>query len=225
MIRRPPRSTLFPYTTLFRSEVGEHLRGVLHRHTLGDDDEQPDARVDRLDAGVLGEGRRHEDHRHVGAGLLDGLLDGAEDRELLAAELHGGAGLACVDAADDVRARLDHERGVLRAHAAGHALDDDLAVLVEEDRHLSALSPTVAQAVAQAGAQAPWASWAALSAAPSIVSTSVTRGWLSSSMIARPFSTLLPSRRTTSGLLASSPRISRAPLMPLATSAQAGVAP
>src|SRR2546430_11329096 len=24
MIRRPPRSTLFPYTTLFRSVVGEH---------------------------------------------------------------------------------------------------------------------------------------------------------------------------------------------------------
>src|SRR3712207_7371157 len=24
MIRRPPRSTLFPYTTLFRSELGEH---------------------------------------------------------------------------------------------------------------------------------------------------------------------------------------------------------
>src|SRR3712207_7707759 len=27
MIRRPPRSTLFPYTTLFRSELGEHQRG------------------------------------------------------------------------------------------------------------------------------------------------------------------------------------------------------
>src|SRR3712207_7865979 len=26
MIRRPPRSTLFPYTTLFRSEVGEAER-------------------------------------------------------------------------------------------------------------------------------------------------------------------------------------------------------
>src|SRR2546430_9019139 len=26
MIRRPPRSTLFPYTTLFRSLVVEHLR-------------------------------------------------------------------------------------------------------------------------------------------------------------------------------------------------------
>src|ERR1035441_6817044 len=34
MIRRPPRSTLFPYTTLFRSVIGERrveerLRGVL----------------------------------------------------------------------------------------------------------------------------------------------------------------------------------------------------
>src|SRR3712207_8397944 len=27
MIRRPPRSTLFPYTTLFRSEVGQDLLG------------------------------------------------------------------------------------------------------------------------------------------------------------------------------------------------------
>src|SRR3989454_1560705 len=26
MIRRPPRSTLFPYTTLFRSEIGEAVR-------------------------------------------------------------------------------------------------------------------------------------------------------------------------------------------------------
>src|SRR3712207_6936442 len=30
MIRRPPRSTLFPYTTLFRS-LGQHLRLVLGR--------------------------------------------------------------------------------------------------------------------------------------------------------------------------------------------------
>src|SRR2546430_5722531 len=27
MIRRPPRSTLFPYTTLFRSGLGERIRG------------------------------------------------------------------------------------------------------------------------------------------------------------------------------------------------------
>src|SRR3712207_7683425 len=43
MIRRPPRSTLFPYTTLFRSggfprllEVGD-LRGDLHMHTTASD--------------------------------------------------------------------------------------------------------------------------------------------------------------------------------------------
>src|SRR5258707_4711724 len=31
MIRRPPRSTLFPYTTLFRSEVGTKLRHVAQK--------------------------------------------------------------------------------------------------------------------------------------------------------------------------------------------------
>src|SRR3712207_8272433 len=29
MIRRPPRSTLFPYTTLFRSDVDDHAVAVL----------------------------------------------------------------------------------------------------------------------------------------------------------------------------------------------------
>src|SRR5260221_7858581 len=32
MIRRPPRSTLFPYTTLFRSRHVRHLRDRLRRH-------------------------------------------------------------------------------------------------------------------------------------------------------------------------------------------------
>src|SRR3989475_4403121 len=32
MIRRPPRSTLFPYTTLFRSLAADHEQvGILHR--------------------------------------------------------------------------------------------------------------------------------------------------------------------------------------------------
>src|SRR3712207_9112792 len=40
MIRRPPRSTLFPYTTLFRSDTGVGPRAVLacppgERHDLG----------------------------------------------------------------------------------------------------------------------------------------------------------------------------------------------
>src|SRR2546421_8125493 len=32
MIRRPPRSTLFPYTTLFRSRLRVHRRAVTVRH-------------------------------------------------------------------------------------------------------------------------------------------------------------------------------------------------
>src|SRR3712207_8113265 len=32
MIRRPPRSTLFPYTTLFRSKLLRPLRYRLHTH-------------------------------------------------------------------------------------------------------------------------------------------------------------------------------------------------
>src|SRR3712207_8302775 len=36
MIRRPPRSTLFPYTTLFRSDVHHHFDPFLghHRHSM-----------------------------------------------------------------------------------------------------------------------------------------------------------------------------------------------
>src|SRR2546425_356444 len=36
MIRRPPRSTLFPYTTLFRSGGALHRGGVQHVHAGGD---------------------------------------------------------------------------------------------------------------------------------------------------------------------------------------------
>src|SRR3712207_9510840 len=35
MIRRPPRSTLFPYTTLFRSALTSLLSGRPVRHTVG----------------------------------------------------------------------------------------------------------------------------------------------------------------------------------------------
>src|SRR3712207_7135208 len=61
MIRRPPRSTLFPYTTLFRSRerAGEGVEAVA---LAGDDpdreDEQP--HHDRRDAG---HDRAHEPHR------------------------------------------------------------------------------------------------------------------------------------------------------------------
>src|SRR3712207_8913783 len=43
MIRRPPRSTLFPYTTLFRSALGDlpGLAGVLGEAVVGDGDSGP----------------------------------------------------------------------------------------------------------------------------------------------------------------------------------------
>src|SRR2546425_6942859 len=42
MIRRPPRSTLFPYTTLFRSAQPRHQRD----HEEHDGQEAPDQRLD-----------------------------------------------------------------------------------------------------------------------------------------------------------------------------------
>src|SRR2546427_11656418 len=59
MIRRPPRSTLFPYTTLFRSHrcLGDADRRVLEQG-LDDQREAELRRPQRLLAGVeLGEGR------------------------------------------------------------------------------------------------------------------------------------------------------------------------
>src|SRR2546429_2459279 len=55
MIRRPPRSTLFPYTTLFRSmrefRVGHDGRGIrIHQHDLVPLGTQ---RLARLRAGVI----------------------------------------------------------------------------------------------------------------------------------------------------------------------------
>src|SRR2546422_3293044 len=44
MIRRPPRSTLFPYTTLFRSESAHTVRGPVRRYGA----EKPDHRHRRL---------------------------------------------------------------------------------------------------------------------------------------------------------------------------------
>src|SRR2546429_1359716 len=45
MIRRPPRSTLFPYTTLFRSEIEQHGRSDQRR---AEDEPQPlERRVQR----------------------------------------------------------------------------------------------------------------------------------------------------------------------------------
>src|SRR5256885_9437359 len=57
MIRRPPRSTLFPYTTLFRSLAGKGLRlllcGVTDRRDVGAQRAAPDRKSTRLNSSHL----------------------------------------------------------------------------------------------------------------------------------------------------------------------------
>ncbi len=103
--------------------------------------------------------------------LFHGLDHRAEHRQLdvVAGGVfvgHFGAGLAGVDTAEDLSARFEHPRGVCGGLTAGDALDDDLRVLGQKDRH-GAPVPFVSQ---------PPASAAALSAASSIVATNVTSG-------------------------------------------------
>src|ERR1039458_6563988 len=54
MIRRPPRSTLFPYTTLFRSGPGDRDRRAAHNHQCRDPahGKAPCALMDRLDIDI-----------------------------------------------------------------------------------------------------------------------------------------------------------------------------
>src|SRR2546426_12809199 len=80
MIRRPPRSTLFPYTTLFRSveiaEAGE--RFPLHRNNLADRREARQA-GERVAHGV--ERSRHDHRRRVLLRALECALEvGLEHR-------------------------------------------------------------------------------------------------------------------------------------------------
>src|SRR5256885_11162703 len=58
MIRRPPRSTLFPYTTLFRSGEGRRLRDRGSRARGVDRAERELARAARLRARAGGRARR-----------------------------------------------------------------------------------------------------------------------------------------------------------------------
>src|SRR2546426_8632319 len=66
MIRRPPRSTLFPYTTLFRSILAAHLIGGERRAELrlgaADQVEAGERRLDQEDIRALVRVERSEEH-------------------------------------------------------------------------------------------------------------------------------------------------------------------
>src|SRR3712207_9269227 len=87
MIRRPPRSTLFPYTTLFRSgDVVRLERLHVHAQVVVRDVDQPGSRGVGGRLPVLSSGGGRTDaahhHSHLRRGLrVGGVLSGAEDRK------------------------------------------------------------------------------------------------------------------------------------------------
>ncbi len=117
------------------AQVGQldHLGDVAARDALGDDDDQLDPVLDRLQHGVLGEGGGDGDDRAVdrAAVVLDRLGDGVEDRHAvhLAALAAGG------DAADDLGAVVEALAGQVDRLAAGDALDDEGRLAVQQDAH------------------------------------------------------------------------------------------
>src|SRR3989449_5235500 len=89
MIRRPPRSTLFPYTTLFRSR---DARGATHR-PLPPADLQAHRRVLRLARGLYGLAR---DAAYAGDGSGgDRPRDGSDRSEEHTSELQSRLHLVC----------------------------------------------------------------------------------------------------------------------------------
>src|SRR5205814_4092856 len=55
MIRRPPRSTLFPYTTLFRSDLfGGRSQLIVYHFMFGPDWKEGDRKSTRLNSSHLG---------------------------------------------------------------------------------------------------------------------------------------------------------------------------
>src|SRR5260370_41952447 len=98
MIRRPPRSTLFPYTTLFRSKRAACERGGKLFHGLC-------VRVDPVEHGVVPE--------LAVFGLLDpvALVGEVEQPRLDALPLQRGEhGEALLDRHAEVELSLDHQR-------------------------------------------------------------------------------------------------------------------
>src|SRR5256886_17417619 len=103
MIRRPPRSTLFPYTTLFRSRGTHPLpprcapRRSAVRLSLGHraQTRAPHARIGPVSAGVLsthaGVSRRRGAPDAVGPGLAEGLRTLDWQRLSRALHAHGTA--------------------------------------------------------------------------------------------------------------------------------------
>src|SRR3712207_4659656 len=141
MIRRPPRSTLFPYTTLFRSRAREHADDlVADLLGVGVEVEQ-DARGDALvlaheaEQDVLGADVVVAQRERLAQGQLEHLLRAGREGDLAGGDLLAGA-----DDADDLGAyaldgdveRLEDARGkalLLAEESEQDVLGADVVVL------------------------------------------------------------------------------------------------
>src|SRR3954464_15611677 len=116
----------------------DHLRDVAARDALGDDHDELDAALDRLEHRVLAERRRHRDDAALDRRLVvrDRLLDAVEDRHAVDVAPAPARG----DTADDLRAGAVLEALAREVHglAPGDALDDERRGLVDEDAHAAA---------------------------------------------------------------------------------------
>src|SRR3712207_954896 len=118
MIRRPPRSTLFPYTTLFRSDADDGRREL---HRLKDDG------LVLVAHGVAGGDLLHaaDGDDLAGARLLDVFaLVGVHPHQAADALLRPLDGVVDVGAALD-RARVDADERELAEVLVGHDLEDE----------------------------------------------------------------------------------------------------
>src|SRR5256885_15762038 len=128
MIRRPPRSTLFPYTTLFRSELEARAVAVAAYREGERHPERHPSTVGALD--LTGPGRRRErveDGEHAAA--VGGV------GEPLEARIEGrGAATAVAGhaAADQVIDRREHRRGEVDARrGVASRMERTVCVLVD----------------------------------------------------------------------------------------------
>src|SRR5258708_7352931 len=71
MIRRPPRSTLFPYTTLFRSLCRTDAGDVVYRRVVGKIADADIAALPRVVQQIIGAGTQAIGRNEIIAGILD----------------------------------------------------------------------------------------------------------------------------------------------------------
>src|SRR5258707_10511939 len=87
MIRRPPRSTLFPYTTLFRSELDDGVNQPEHRERAAVDDVGHVARR-AIERGLLPQQRAaHADRADIVNGRSEEHTSELQSRQYLVCRL------------------------------------------------------------------------------------------------------------------------------------------